>query len=411
MTDAAFGQTWAQLLDAEQALRALAEGQVREYVGVLEQLAHSLVPAETDARKRGDPAYFRRLTAAEWLAFFGAATRGRAPATGASWALGQDEPAHARVDPEELGRLRRDLAVVQAENNRLRDLVQQLRQEKAALAAAKEQGVKPAPAGARPAPEAPTARQEVATTPASKPPAGLPEQPPAKYANVFSNWPADGLALATLAQTGWSLRQAIMRRIAQQLGVSEKDKELRVLFSGLENRRLVQQHVEVVDGTVTADSTTGQVRIGIVRLGELAGRVLAELGIQPVLSEWERLEARDGPDQVKRIAWVCAFADHARQRGYTVEVCPQTDRPARSDLFLVKGDERAHMVVRGAELATPWAELIDGNGAVVLGAPTRQVRQHLVAAAKTAGIVHGRATDLELLLSGGDRGALWAESW
>ena len=66
MTDAAYGQTWAQLLDAEQALRMLAEGQVREYAGALEKLAHSLAPAEADARKRGDPAYFKHLTAAGW---------------------------------------------------------------------------------------------------------------------------------------------------------------------------------------------------------------------------------------------------------------------------------------------------------------------------------------------------------
>ena len=77
MTDGAFDQTWAQLLDAEQALRALAEGQVRDYAGVLEKLAHSLAPAEADARKRGDPAYFKRLTAAGWLA-------GRRPAGTAS---------------------------------------------------------------------------------------------------------------------------------------------------------------------------------------------------------------------------------------------------------------------------------------------------------------------------------------
>ena len=79
MTDGAFDQTWAQLLDAEQALRALAEGQVREYAGVLEKLAHSLAPAEADARKRGDPAYFKRLTAAGWLAFFAAVQGGQAP--------------------------------------------------------------------------------------------------------------------------------------------------------------------------------------------------------------------------------------------------------------------------------------------------------------------------------------------
>jgi len=139
--------------------------------------------------------------------------------------------------------------------------------------------------------------------------------------------------------------------------------------------------------------------------------VLNEIGVTPTGSEWGRLEARDGAGQVKHSAWVCALADHARQRGYQTEVCPAATRPPRPDLLLVKGAVRVYAAVRGAELAAPWAELMDEQGAVALCTPTRQVRQHLVAAAKAAGIAHGRATDLELLLAGDDRGALWAETW
>jgi len=127
---------------------------------VLEQLALSLAPAEVDARKREDPAWFRRLTAPEWLAFFGAAARGRQPGR-AGWAPECVEPVQAPGDLEELARLRRDLAVVQAENNRLRDLAQQLRQEKAALAAIvkeKERGARAATQGAK-ARSAPAAAQ------------------------------------------------------------------------------------------------------------------------------------------------------------------------------------------------------------------------------------------------------------
>jgi len=428
MTDGAFDRTWAQLLDAEQALRALAEAQLREYVSLLEQLALSLAPAEVDARKREDPACFKRLTAAEWLAFFGAVTR---RPVGAGWAPECAEPALAPGDHEELTRLRRDLAVVQAENNRLRDLTQQLRQEKTALTASlkeKERAERAAAPGTRtrsasasvgateadptePAEPQKTGRPGPPSGGAASPPqAGLPPLP-AKYARLFDNWPVQGQVLMIMATTGWSLRQAVMRRLAEQLGVNERDKSLRLLFTTLEERKLVQQRSEAVDGTVGAGAADGQVRIAIVRLGEPAGRVLAELGIRPVASEWERLEVRDGPDQVKRIAWICAFADHARQRGYTVEVCPQTERPARPDLLLARGDERAYVCVREAEPAISWAELADGDGAVALGAPTRQVRNDLVAAAKAAGVSHGRATDLELLLSGEDRGALWAESW
>jgi hypothetical protein len=79
-----------QLLDVEQALRALAEGQVGEYVGVLEKLARTPAPAEADTRKRGDLAYFKRLTAAGWLAFFAAAQGGQAPLVNAGWGVSAD---------------------------------------------------------------------------------------------------------------------------------------------------------------------------------------------------------------------------------------------------------------------------------------------------------------------------------
>jgi hypothetical protein len=430
MTDAAYGQTWAQLLDAEHALRALAEAQLREYVNVLEQLALSLAPAEVDARRRDDPACFKRLTAPEWLAFFAAVTRRPQPA-GAGWALESPEPAAAPGDHEELTRLHRDLAVVQAENNRLRDLTQQLRQEKTALAAAlkeKERAERTAAPGARTRSASASARATEADPagPAEPQEAGRPGAPsggaappaqaglpplPAKYARLFDNWPVQGQALVIMATTGWSLRQAVMRRLAEQLGVNERDKSLRVLFTTLEERKLVQQRSEAVDGTVGAGAADGQVRIAIVRLGEPAGRVLAELGLRPEASEWERLEAREGPDQVKRIAWICAFADHARQRGYAAEVCPDAARPAQPDLLLTRGDERAYVFVRGVEPAISWAELADGDDAVALGAPARQARSDLVAAARAGGIAHGRATDLEFLLAGGDQRAFWAETW
>jgi len=246
-----------------------------------------------------------------------------------------------------------------------------------------------------------------AATPA---PAGLPPLP-AKYARLFDNWPVQGQALVIMATTGWSLRQAVTRRLAEQLGVSERDKSLHDVFAPLAQRNLIHQATESIEGTVAAGAPDGQVRIAILRLTNLGQRVLNEIGVTPTGSEWGRLEARDGAGQVKHSAWVCALADHARQRGYQTEVCPAATRPPRPDLLLVKGAVRVYAAVRGAELAAPWAELMDEQGAVALCTPTRQVRQHLVAAAKAAGIAHGRATDLELLLAGDDRGALWAETW
>ncbi len=436
MSDPAFDQTWQQLLDGEHALRVLAEGQVREYVGVLERLAHTLAPAAADAAKRGEAGYFRRLTAAEWLVFFSAGQGGPTPPAGAHWGL----PAAADAAPgaPELNRLRDELRVVRAENNRLRDLTQQLRQEKMTLAAAlrelkdKERAERtPAQrAKARPAEGAAHAEADAAEPVEAQPP-GAPDQPgrsaaqpaasapaaadlpapPAKYARLFDNWPVQGRALVALATTGWSLRQAILRRVVEQLGVNERDKSLQDLFGPLAQRNLIHQATESIEGTVAAGAPDGQVRIAILRLTNLGQRVLNEIGVTPVASEWGRLEARDGADQVKHSAWVCALAGHARQRGYQTEVCPPATRPQRPDLLLVKGAEQVYAVVRGAEPATPWAELTDAQGAVALCAPTRQVRQHLVADAKAAGIVHGRATDLELLLAGDDRGALWAETW
>jgi len=429
MTDAAYGRTWAQLLDADHALRALAEAQLREYVGVLEQLALSLAPAEVDARKREDPAWFRRLTAPEWLAFFGAAARGRQPA-GTGWAPECAEPAGERGDHEELARLRRDLAVVQAENNRLRDLAQQLRQEKAALAAVvkeKERGARAATQGARarPAPaaappEADPVQPDAAESPGSPSPAGrggaepvAPGLPaaPAKYARLFDNWPVQGLALVVMATTGWSLRRAVLRRLAEQLGVDERDKSLHDVFAPLAQRNLIHQVTESVDATVGTAAQDGQVRVAIVRLANLGQRVLNEIGITPAASEWGRLEARDGADQVKHSAWVCALADHARQRGFTTEVCPPAERPPGADVLLTRGDERTYVTVCNADPPPAWDRLADKDGMLGLCAPTRQGRNDLVSAAKAAGIVHGWATDLEVLLSGGDQGAFWAETW
>jgi hypothetical protein len=105
------------------------------------------------------------------------------------------------------------------------------------------------------------------------------------------------------------------------------------------------------------------------------------------------------------------LADHARQRGYVVEVCPTAGQPARADVLLTRADERSYVTVCGADPQPAWDKLTDKDGALGLCAPTRQVRNDLVAAAKAAGVSHGRATDLELLLSGEDRNVLWAESW
>jgi len=154
MTDAAYSQTWAQLRDAEQALRALAGGQVREYVAVLERLAHTLAPAAADAAKRAEPAYFKRLTAAEWWAFFAAMPGGQPLPIHAGWGARIDDSAAAGAEPQELARLRGELTIVQAENHRLRELLQAARKEQAALAAAlKEKGSRPVVAGKRAVPD------------------------------------------------------------------------------------------------------------------------------------------------------------------------------------------------------------------------------------------------------------------
>jgi hypothetical protein len=334
-------------------------------------------------------------------------------------------------DVQESARLRGELRLIQAENNRLRDLTQQLRQEKTALAAAlkeKARAERAAAPGTRTraasAAAAAVAAEAAANpvAPAEMEPSGPPGPvssvaplatlgPSAKYARLFDNWPVQGQALVVMATTGWSLRQAIMRRLAEQLGVNERDKSLRMLFTTLEERKLAQQRSEVVDSTVGAGAADGQVRIAIVRLADTGLNVLREMGVKPISSEWGRLEARAGAEQVKRIAWTCALADHARQRGYAVEVSPAAGQPARADALLTRGDERTYVTVCGADPPPEWDKLVDQDGVLGLCAPTRQVRNDLVAAAQAAGVAHGRATDLELLLAGDDHGALWAEAW
>ena len=65
---------------------------------------------------------------------------------------------------------------------------------------------------------------------------------------------------------------------------------------------------------------------------------------------------------------------------------PPPGRPARADVLLTRADERSYVAVCGADPQPAWEKLVDKDGALGLCAPTRQVRNDLVAAAKAAGV-------------------------
>ena len=61
-----FDRAQRQLLAEERALRALAEGQVREFRRLVVEFASAFVAEELDSRRRADPRFAERATPVDW---------------------------------------------------------------------------------------------------------------------------------------------------------------------------------------------------------------------------------------------------------------------------------------------------------------------------------------------------------
>jgi len=144
--------------------------------------------------------------------------------------------------------------------------------------------------------------------------------------------------LALLAYTGWSLRWALTEWEAGQRGIGPKSGSVKRAVSRLKACAWESRTVRTV-GTYT-----------LVRLSPEARSRLWDVGIEPVESEWERIERLHRGDttlQRKHTAALCAFAWQARRRGWHTQLCPDLDDPfAEPDILLVRNGERIYAEVQ-----------------------------------------------------------------
>jgi len=451
-----FDRAQRQLLVEERALRALAEGQAREFRRLVVEFASTFVAEELDARRRADPRFAERATPADWRTLLHLARQEesaavRWPATPRLAELpAVAEAARWQAEAErlagEVARLIAELALAQA----IRPVESALAQEGSdpqdrAPQEADRQGrvsEPPAPASLLPAPMKPGAAPKAA--PAVNPlgladvrlPA-LPPIAPARFADQLQAWPREALALAILGVTGWSMRLAVADQMSAALGsVKASAGSLRRTYSVLAKRGFWIEHKVTLAGVHTpipeTDGAEGEAApsggpaeatiLVLVRLGDLGRDLLRACGIQPVLSEWELLAAAHGSQATSNFAGlICAFTYHARLRGYATALTAPVDSSApgvqggqAGPMVLVrKGDETLQVAVAGhgddGELWQARAAQRDRAAFVTL---TPELRDRLGAQAQAAGAEHGLATDLQTLFNTQEaRGPLWAVQW
>jgi hypothetical protein len=212
--------------------------------------------------------------------------------------------------------------------------------------------------------------------------------------------------LAGLALSGWSLRYELI-----QAEAAYHDQDPR---NGTFNR--ASTHLEQV-GLWQVATVRLATSVALVRLTELGQRLLTEIGLAPVTSEWDRMETqhRGGDRQLQHTAAACLFAFHARIRGYRVTLCPKVDGQAEPDLMIEKMGKSTFVEVqgRGGEAwrrAAKWhsAYRLQGEAAICALTPAQAVRY--AREAQRAGVPCGRVTDLHTLYRDEPVG-LWTHTW
>jgi hypothetical protein len=375
-------------LEEERRLRTLAEAEVRGYRRLLEQIALHLAPHRVDAQRRQNPHFPAYLTPSEWLTFFTALPPLTLPARN-GW--------KPRPDPTDLARR---LDQVEAERDALR---QRLAEIESAPPMPTTTVLPDSAPSISPLP--PSSGLPAACRPLPADSFVLSPAPPTRYAARFQQWEREGLVLALLALTGWSLRHAIDEAVAERVGIGVGSGSTKRLFRRLETQKLVASQVYRV----------GEVQAAILTLTPDGEAVVRAMGLTPVPSEWSILMARHGgPAQSPHAALCCVFAYQARRRSYGVTFCPSVSGPAQPDLALTHGDEVCYVEAEAESgeverRLVKWRNQADLQGYVALCAPSESVRQRLVAEAKLAS-PRGKATDVASLIRG-DEGDLWVEKW
>ncbi len=225
----------------------------------------------------------------------------------------------------------------------------------------------------------------------------LPGRPPDAAAHLFANWAREGLVLAVLAVTGWSLRLAVAEAVASRFNFGAQGSSQRRIFDRLDASGLCRsekQHFRFAGDAKTCI---------LIRLTARGAAVMREVGIEPVRSEWERLEPRL---PVELVAGAVTLAYHARRLGYTAEVGQDAVQPVR----VTSGAEQlwvaaVHTGVLPDQRSALWRDQVGRQGQIAFWAPNPQERETLAQEA-LAFCPRVRSTDPWVLTAEGQD--LWA---
>lgn len=433
-------------------MRALAEGQVREFRRLVVEFASAFVAEELDARRRADPRFTERASPADWRQLLRSARQEQTG--GVRWPTMQRAPDEAARWRAEAERLRSEMDRLTAELAR-----RPVQIPPAPEAVRREHDVSDGASGDVQIrqPLAPVPFQPPAVKPGLSPRIvavvepqgladvrlpGLPPVAPARFAGQLQAWPREALALTIMAVTGWSMRLAVADQMSAALGsVKAGAGSLRRTFSLLAKRGywlerkvvLTGVHAPQLDHAAGEDNVTkaglGDARgpaentvLVLVRLGDLGRDLLGACGIQPRPSEWELLEAACGAQTVADyLGPVCAFTYQARLRGYATALAGRQDGTAANAprgktcpaVLIRKGDETLQVaIVENAQFGDLEPAQAAEQDLSVFVTLTPEQRDRLVAQARAAGAEHGLATDLQTLFNTQEaRGPLWAVAW
>lgn len=200
--------------------------------------------------------------------------------------------------------------------------------------------------------------------------------------------------LAALALSGWSLRYALVEAEAQTLELAVRSGSLLRACAHLTRTGLWE--------TTTVRLSAA---VALVRLTPLGRDLLQEIGLAVVESDWERVERLHrgaGVRQRGHTAALCAFAYHARKRGYAVQLCPDVPGAAEPDVLLTQQERTIYVEVQGRggqtwQRANKWRNVSALPGEFAICALTPQQTQRYVQEAHRVRMPIDLATDLTTL--------------
>jgi len=398
------------LLDAERQLRTLAENEIRALRELLYTLARTLDGDRVEQIRRGNPSAFRTWNAKEYQRFFAPLIAKRQWAmvsgNGNGWHHGNGNgDGHAK----EHEKLKAKVARLQAENERLKEQLEQSRKHAADLA----NQLRDVHQFGKPTQPSKASLSKTAKASILEALAEIRRQPPripARVAPLF-----DGsvigrtrqvMALYMLAVHGLAVRLELDYYIALANDIKPRSGGVRRKLD-----KLVESGLIVSEKLPLKAPRTSLV---VLRLSNEGRRVAKQMFQRdPVEGEWERLERLHEGDRFPgHTVAVLMFAMYARLRDYTVTVLPEVDSPSPPDV-LIEGQERLYVEVELGRKERPakWKYNADLNGGKVALATGTASRREVLRSDIQRLQLPGMATDLEYLLRVQSDASLWVEEW